>query len=695
VEHFIDAISAPDDIMELRLLPAGKSSWHRADDIGAEIARLNVANAAGQHIYFGANPRIKKGARGDAGIALARCLFIDDDNTTVETTRAKIAAANLPAPTTLINSGHGVHAYWRLSEPMADMVAWRSAQKRLIAALGSDASIHNPERIMRLPGFTNHKPPVMPCELVEIEPLRIYTLAALMDVLPVSEIPRIPRTAAAAANDDAIPDGKRNSTLTSLCGTMRKRGMSRSALSHALHAENDSRCTPPLPVDEVDAIVDSVCRYPAAEQADDEQAPWPEPLADAAFHGLAGRIVRKILPHTEADEAALLVQLLVAIGNIIGRTAYADADGAKHFCNLNAIAVGNTSKGRKGTSHGQIMRLLATVAPTWAAERTAEGLSSGEGLIWAVRDKIEKQEPVKEKGRIVDYQTVMVDPGIDDKRLLVTESEFAGTLKVAQREGCTLSPIMRRAWDNGDLRTLTKNSPAVATGAHISIIGHITKDELLRTLDAADSFNGFCNRFLWICTRRSKCLPEGGAISGVDFGPDLRALGEVFENMKDAGIVTRDADARELWASVYPELSEGKPGLLGAVTSRAEAQVMRLSIIYALLDGSRVVRVPHLKAALAVWDYCLASAKYIFGQRLGDKLADELLSLLRSSPDGLSRTQINNHLGRNQPADRIGKALETLQRNGSVYSTSTSTGGRPMERWFYGSTATKETNLTK
>jgi hypothetical protein len=431
---------------------------------------------------------------------------------------------------------------------------------------------------------------------------------------------------------------------------------------------------------------------PGAIARDAEQ--WPDPMGEASYYGLAGRIVRKIEPHSEADPAALLVQLLVAVGNIVGRDAYADADGAKHRCNLYTVIVGNTSKGRKGTSWGQVVRLMQSVSPAWATERTAEGLSSGEGLIWAVRDKIERLEPIKEKGRVVGSQMVEVDPGISDKRLMAVESEFAGALKVCQREGNTLSAVLRRAWDNGDLRTLTKNSPAVATGAHISIVGHITKEELLRTLAETDAQNGFANRFLWVCARRSKCLPEGGAIAGVDFGVELRELREIFANAEDAGIITRDADSRDLWAFVYPDLSEGKPGLLGAVTSRAEAQVMRLSMIYALLDKSGVVRVPHLRAALAVWDYCLESSKWVFGQRLGDRLADELLSFLRNSPDGLSRTQISNHFGRNQPASRIAMALEMLRRNGSAHSTTTSTGGRSAEIWRYGA-ATKQTKDTK
>ena len=76
-----------------------------------------------------------------------------------------------------------------------------------------------------------------------------------------------------------------------------------------------------------------------------------------------------------------------------------------------------------------------------------------------------------------EYKTVVIDDGVLDKRLFVIESEFANVLKVMAREGNTLSPVLRRAWDTGDLRTLTKNSPARATGAHISIIGHITRQE--------------------------------------------------------------------------------------------------------------------------------------------------------------------------------------------------------------------------
>src|SRR5437762_3189358 len=193
------------------------------------------------------------------------------------------------------------------------------------------------------------------------------------------------------------------------------------------------------------------------------------------------------------------------------------------------------------------------------------------------------------------------------------------------REGNTLSPVIRSAWDCGDLKTMVKNSPAKATGAHISIVGHITKDELRRLLTQTESANGFANRFLWVAVKRSKCLPDGGAIDTVSFEDVVAQLQAVVDFAKDFVEIFRDPDAKTLWREAYPDLSEGKPGMLGAITGRAEAQVMRLSAIYALLDKSRLIRPEHHRAALAVWKYCEESACWIFGTNTGDRNADKIL----------------------------------------------------------------------
>ena len=493
---------------------------------------------------------------------------------------------------------------------------------------------------------------------------------------------------AAEGLEGAVSEGQRNNTLTSLAGTMRRPGMSIEAIEAALLTEN-AGYNPPLPEDEVRGIARSVARYPPGETVtrDDPggyptmkgQRNWPEAMAEEAFHGLVGDIVRTIEPHTEADRVALLVNTLVYVGNALGRTVHGMAEADWHGPNLFAVLTGETAKGRKGSSRGHIHELFARVDPVWTAERVMGGLSSGEGLIWAVRDPIEKSQPVKVKGRLTgEYETVIVDAGVDDKRLLVFEPEFASVLKVMVREGSTLSPLVRQAWDTGNLRTMVKNSPAVATDAHISILGHVTKDELLRYLSDTEAGNGFANRFMWFCVRRSQVLPEGGGTPYYNWL--VQPLHDALKRAMEIGQLQRDPEAREAWAAIYEELSEGKPGLFGAVTARAEAQVLRLSVLYAAMDGADAIRLPHLKAALAVWEYAEASARYIFGDATGDPVADRIMDALRNGE--LDRTGINYLFQRHVNASRIDQALHLLRAANKARCERRETEGRPVEVWM-------------
>lgn len=117
------------------------------------------------------------------------------------------------------------------------------------------------------------------------------------------------------------------------------------------------------------------------------QIPSPEPLADDAYYGLAGQIVKTIEPYSESDPIALLVNFLTGFGNIIGATPYFKVEADRHPMRLFSILVGETSKARKGTSWGYLKSLFGVLDPDWKAN-IQTGLSSGEGLIWAVRDEI-------------------------------------------------------------------------------------------------------------------------------------------------------------------------------------------------------------------------------------------------------------------------------------------------------------------
>src|SRR5580704_10105860 len=257
---------------------------------------------------------------------------------------------------------------------------------------------------------------------------------------------------------------------------------------------------------------------------------WPT-LAVEALHGIAGTVVRSITPHTEADPAAILLQFLVAFGNLVGPAPHCMVESTRHGLNLFVVLVGESSKARKGTSWRQICRLFSEVDDPWVNHRVTTARLSSSGLIHALRDE---QPPT-------------------DRRLLLLSEEFASVLHVLGREKSHLSPLLRCAWDSGHLRTLDRHQPLQATGTHISLVGHITRHELFQHLHRTDAHNGFVNRCLWTCVRRSQCLPEGSspgpdALSAI--AGELRRIVDWVSTAENEPFC-RDQAARDLWIGGY------------------------------------------------------------------------------------------------------------------------------------------------
>jgi hypothetical protein len=85
---------------------------------------------------------------------------------------------------------------------------------------------------------------------------------------------------------------------------------------------------------------------------------WPPPPAHAAYHGLAGEIVNRIAPHTEADPVAILSQLLVAFGAAAGRGAWFQVEATHHHPNEFLVLIGDSARSRKGSSWDHVHRLM-------------------------------------------------------------------------------------------------------------------------------------------------------------------------------------------------------------------------------------------------------------------------------------------------------------------------------------------------
>jgi len=414
----------------------------------------------------------------------------------------------------------------------------------------------------------------------------------------------------------------------------------------------------------------------SAELLDNPPEPAPEPppqprpaslkppakfhLREQALYGLAGQIVRTLAPHTEAHPAAILLQFLAAFGNAAGPGPHCLVGPARHRLNLFVVLVGESSKARKGTSWNQIERLFAEVDQPWVNTRITTARLGAAGLVHALRDQ---QPPT-------------------DRRLLAVAEEFASILHTIKRAKGHLSPLLRCAWDNGHLRMLDASGPLRATNTHISLIAHITERELTQNLDPTDAHSGFANRCLWTSVHRSQCLPGGGALRDHELIPITQQLRQALDwAATTATVLSRDQAAESLWEECYPELSQARPGLFGAATSRAEAQVLRLSAVYAALDRSSVITAPHLEAALAVWEYCSATAAELFGTSTGDVTADRIKLAIEESKEGLSREQIRCLFHGHVSSDRIESALEQLMSLGVLTHSLQPGRGRPAKVW--------------
>ncbi|MGI8417563.1 MAG: DUF3987 domain-containing protein [Nakamurella sp.] len=430
-------------------------------------------------------------------------------------------------------------------------------------------------------------------------------------------------------------------------------------------------------VDELDPIADlnSFPSLISPTTPGKPAAPVVRPvLAEAAFQGLAGRVARGIEPHTEADPAALLITFLGAAGAMLGRELHTLGGDAEHAARVWPLIIGATAGGMKGTSWSAIRRVILAADPNFSSQITS-GLSSGEGLIEHVRDGAGDDPNSK------DYVE-----GVADKRMIIVESEFSGVLGKARREGNVLTQTLRDAWDGTRLSTLTrKSSKLVATDHHVVIIGHVTPTELRASLSESDLAGGLMNRFLPVHSHRSKRLPGGGSTPTevvVNLGRELAVVIQ-----RNAGGVHRelhrDRDAETLWCRVYKELTPDNlpDGPFAQVVARAVPQVLRLSLVYALLDGTGdKIHREHLAAALAVWRYVEASAAMTFGDVIANRDLNRLTAAIDQADTGLTRTEIVDLFDRNRNRAELDELVRQLLAAGGYLESKESNGGRPTTR---------------
>ena len=194
---------------------------------------------------------------------------------------------------------------------------------------------------------------------------------------------------------------------------------------------------------------------------------------------------------------------------------------------------------------------------------------------------------------------------------------------------------------------------------------------------------------MFFAVNRSQLLPHGGnATSLSSLGAEVRCRLDAARRICE---VRRSDEADSDWSCIYEYVeTRDEPGLLGALTARASAHMLRLSLVYALLDGSRTIQPEHVAAAYALWRYSDASCRILFAESTGSTTADRISEALDVAGDeGLDRTAISALFSGHTSAAEITAALGMLKDSGRACEVKQPTnGGRPPLRYF----TTRETS---
>lgn len=336
-------------------------------------------------------------------------------------------------------------------------------------------------------------------------------------------------------------------------------------------------------------------------------APVPDP---ACLYGLIGDIGKMGSEATEANPYAIALNALVYLSCVVGRGPYMPIGDTWHHARLFGLHIGRSGIARKGDAVSLVLRIAQRVRDIdqfLAPQIHRGGLSSREGLVFLIHDgyKDGKNEV----------------PPMEDKRLLVVESEFVNVLHQGKRDGNTLSAALRDCWDGVSLRPATKGNRLWASDPHVCLLAAITPSELLACVAARDLSNGFINRFLPIWAERSKILPFPEPATDAQVEMLAARVREVLDFCGASRWVEADRlrmnlspAAEKLWEEIYyGELNDRRHGeRINALIERRAPMLQRIAMLLALTDCSNTVEVSHLNAARAWIHYSVDSVKYVF-----------------------------------------------------------------------------------
>jgi DNA replicative helicase MCM subunit Mcm2 (Cdc46/Mcm family) len=211
---------------------------------------------------------------------------------------------------------------------------------------------------------------------------------------------------------------------------------------------------------------------------------------------------------------------------------------------------------------------------------------------------------------------------------------------------------------------------------HLVVVGQMTPSAFRSGVDNLSLANGFMNRFIPILVARPHLIPWPGETS--KRSRDL--LGDLIHRCAHApkGILRLSPKARriyEQWYLTREKRREHLPEKVAQLTARGNANVIRLAVIYALLQGSLTIRTQEIRAAIAIIEYADASANFLLAT--GKVGLEAKITKILESKSPLSRDELHRALGGHNTKEELNRALNALEEAGIIKTTTEQTRGRP------------------
>jgi Bifunctional DNA primase/polymerase, N-terminal/Protein of unknown function (DUF3987)/Primase C terminal 1 (PriCT-1) len=497
---------------------------------------------------------------------------------------------------------------------------------------------------------------------------------------------------------ESFAHGERNDGAASIAGAFRRYGCTAEEIESVLHVFGQHGRFADYDTDlefkeELSNVARSIAKNPPEFSSFKEVSVKPRtkhpPEIDTlepAMIGPFGEFVRYIEPITEAHPAALLCQSLAVFGNMIGGKTQNDpgpgfyVEDGHHKTALYVMLVGESAQAAKGDSWSRVHNLFKHVDPSHSIR---SGVQTGEAVIDMLADA----------DLTVNDEHTRNGVTAVDKRCLLYQSEFVRMLHVSKRQGSILKDIFREVWDTGATESIAKSSQQRVTNATLSIIGHITKDDLEHDLEQVDLENGFANRFLYVHSERTKYLSSARSLTTREIHfltePFIEAL-EFSQNLTEMECPPHyrfTSEAKELWNEIGERLFKAgkKPtkSIEDKMAARARPMMRRIAIIYAIAEHSQEIELHHMEAAHAVWKYSVDTVRYVFGDSIGDPDANRIYRALLANPAGLTTTEITTKVfGNNIGKERKNRALSILAERGLIIKQRVKEGRKPKDYYI-------------